>query len=769
MSSFGPPTVVCADLTSWEGMVQFGAALTRHGVRVVRFTGRQRSRRQLIRTTLERVAFSATAPVLATDPVGAVDVTPILAILDDLRDVQSADIIGSELAASEKWRDSPRLHRVHAAGLTDLDVYDKLAYTRLAEAVGVSVPETWAALSDVPGGIPVVVKTRLGSGGTGVRLVADAAEIPAAVADLQVPPEAVMYQQRIPGQVWNVGGVADRGEVVAAGAYRGIPADDDPLGPPVETLIVDRPDLLAAAQGLVGALGYRGLFQIDFLCDDQDGYFLIDLNPRIWGSWAGLQAAGVDVLGNYLRLLGAQITPTTAPLPIGRRFCTSAVGPSSIRQTVARTRRLTGDIGPVLSPTWRALAVTQAASTARPSWLARGSGDADEPAGEPDSPAIPASTPDRAFAPGPAGGSHVTFANSEPWRAAISFSAALRHRGVPTRRHITPHEGRMQQLRVSAESLCFSSTVFDIEVTSNDRVLIDRPEDLLSAALDVQATERIAEYLFTSGVAQEHQVLSRVGAGVDPRVTFDKGAATSWARSHGIATAEVFRPNTAEDLAGRFPVVVKHPTGYGGKWVRICHSVAEVCQAADDFGDQLSELLIEEFLPGEAVNVGGVAHLGEVLTAAAYRPQPRPGSPTGPPVSVTLITDPEAMAVASRIVTALGLNGPFCVDLVAGADGKPRVLDVNTRVFSSWLGLERAGYDIVANYLWTLGLGDRPAPRPGHPGNVSGAIPVDVVAGLGLARTLRHNARLVSMLWSATGPRGALAGCVQTLTKLRHG
>lgn len=213
------------------------------------------------------------------------------------------------------------------------------------------------------------MKTRIGSGGDGVRLVADAAEIPAALATLEVSPEAVMFQQLIPGQVWNVGGVADRGEVMVAGAYRGIPADDDPLGPPVETLIVDRPDLLAAAQRLVAALGYRGLFQLDFLCDDQDRYYLIDLNPRIWGSWAGLQAAGVDIVGNYLRLIGARITPAVGPVAVGRRFRTSAVGPSSIHQTVARTRRLTGDVGPVLTPRWRALTVAQAAITARPSQL----------------------------------------------------------------------------------------------------------------------------------------------------------------------------------------------------------------------------------------------------------------------------------------------------------------------------------------------------------------------------------------------------------------
>lgn len=185
-----------------------------------------------------------------------------------------------------------------------------------------------------------------------------------------------------------------------------------------------------------------------------------------------------------------------------------------------------------------------------------------------------------------------------------------------------------------------------------------------------------------------------------------------------------------------FPVVVKHPAGYGGKWVRICHNPTDVRTAALDFGVQLPNLLVEEFVTGYAVNVGGVAYRGDLVTAAAYRPQPRAGDPTGPPVSIRLIDDPEAVATTARLIAGLGLSGPFCVDLVAGPDRRRLVLDVNTRIFSSWIGLEHAGYAIVANYLWTLGQGDRPTAGPVGPSERSSEIPVDVVAGLGAWPTL---------------------------------
>lgn len=162
---------------------------------------------------------------------GHVNVQPILTILDDVRDVQSADVIGSELAANEKWQESPRLHRVHAAGLSDVDVYDKLVYTRLA-AVGVSVPETWGEAATVPADGPLEVKTRLGSGGDGVRLVADVSEIPAALADLDVAPDTVMFQRRIPGQVWNVGGVAGSRRSVGHRRLPRDPSHQQPSVPP---------------------------------------------------------------------------------------------------------------------------------------------------------------------------------------------------------------------------------------------------------------------------------------------------------------------------------------------------------------------------------------------------------------------------------------------------------------------------------------------------------------------------------------------------------
>ena len=108
-------------------MAQFGAALRQRGLRTVRYTGRDRSLRQVVRTNLERSLFDRTHAVLRAGSDGQLDVSPILERLPKFADVQSADEIGAQLVLDRRWQQEPRLRRVHAAGLNDFDCYDKLS------------------------------------------------------------------------------------------------------------------------------------------------------------------------------------------------------------------------------------------------------------------------------------------------------------------------------------------------------------------------------------------------------------------------------------------------------------------------------------------------------------------------------------------------------------------------------------------------------------------------------------------------------------------
>jgi hypothetical protein len=57
---------------------------------------------------------------------------------------------------------------------------------------------------------------------------------------------------------------------------------------------------MEATERLLGALGYTGMFCLDFVGAEVGGPLLVDLNPRVFGSWAALQRAGVDLVTAYM-------------------------------------------------------------------------------------------------------------------------------------------------------------------------------------------------------------------------------------------------------------------------------------------------------------------------------------------------------------------------------------------------------------------------------------------------------------------------------------
>jgi len=143
-------------------------------------------------------------------------------------------------------------------------------------------------------------------------------DVPAVVAELAGgDPASVFAQQPVVGRLVSVGGVARAGAVLVAAGYLAIPSDRDPHGPSARIEVVDEPRALAAAARLLEELGYSGLFCLDFIVDERGEAVLIDLNPRVFGSWLALQAAGVDLLGAYLAVLSGGPPPAVHPIPVG--------------------------------------------------------------------------------------------------------------------------------------------------------------------------------------------------------------------------------------------------------------------------------------------------------------------------------------------------------------------------------------------------------------------------------------------------------------------
>jgi hypothetical protein len=133
-----------------------------------------------------------------------------------------------------------------------------------------------------------------------VALVENDAELAAAWSRMAATGDSVFAQEFVPGKVASVGGVSRGGEIVGIVSYESRPADRNPLGPAAQVRLIDLPAAVAFTRTIIGALGYTGMFGLDFVDADQPRPLLVDFNPRVFGSWAGVQRAGVDLVSQYI-------------------------------------------------------------------------------------------------------------------------------------------------------------------------------------------------------------------------------------------------------------------------------------------------------------------------------------------------------------------------------------------------------------------------------------------------------------------------------------
>ena len=119
-------------------------------------------------------------------------------------------------------------------------------------------------------------------------------------ASLVVDSAELMVQEFVPGgpdRLFSVGSLYKDGEFlgkVVARRARQHPMDFGHATTYAET--VDIPELEEIARKILGAMGYYGLSEVEFMLDPRDGrYKLIEVNARPWGWHTLAIAAGVDL------------------------------------------------------------------------------------------------------------------------------------------------------------------------------------------------------------------------------------------------------------------------------------------------------------------------------------------------------------------------------------------------------------------------------------------------------------------------------------------
>jgi predicted ATP-grasp superfamily ATP-dependent carboligase len=212
---------------------------------------------------------------------------------------------------------------------------DKALVLSVAAELGIAVPRQWSLAptdelpQDIPADqFPVVVKTSrsvIGTDGHRQKGNVAYADTPEALRSIQalmnprVSP--LLIQQRIEGTGLGVFLLRWRGEVLASFAHRRIREKPPSGGVSVCSESVDLPPtLLKRSTALLEALDWSGVAMVEYKRDFRSGRdYLMEINPRFWGSLQLAIDAGIDFPWLLLQAaLGRAVTPIHQ-WPVGLR------------------------------------------------------------------------------------------------------------------------------------------------------------------------------------------------------------------------------------------------------------------------------------------------------------------------------------------------------------------------------------------------------------------------------------------------------------------
>ncbi len=147
---------------------------------------------------------------------------------------------------------------------------------------------------------PMVVKTRIGNSGKGVRIVHSISELKEKINELVRDFDLAddrwpVIQEFLTGDSVGVCVLYDNGKCVAACAEKYLRCKEpERFGTSTYRITYDNPQLISTACKLMEKLNWNGVAQLDFIADQSGIFRLIEVNPRLWGALALSINSGID-------------------------------------------------------------------------------------------------------------------------------------------------------------------------------------------------------------------------------------------------------------------------------------------------------------------------------------------------------------------------------------------------------------------------------------------------------------------------------------------
>ena len=221
----------------------------------------------------------------------------------------------------------------------------------------------------------------------------------------------------------------------------------------------------------------------------------------------------------------------------------------------------------------------------------------------------------------------------------------------------------------------------------------------------------------------------------------DKAAVSSLAQKLSVPVPENFERKSGEDLDAFFarvplPCAVKPHCGetFGltaAQRYRICRTKDELRAAFHHFKALTNEdPIVQEYLPGAAYGCSVLAKDGAVYRSLCHRRVREYPVSGGPSSCCESVSRSDLLAFSEALVQETGFTGPAMFEFKCAADGSPRLLEVNPRVWGTFPLTRAAKTDFA--YSWFCLAANLPLPEEVPAQHVKMAYyPADFAAGLG--------------------------------------
>lgn len=177
---------------------------------------------------------------------------------------------------------------------------DKWLCYLLAKRTNVSMPKTYLIEQDSTPeevereiGLPLVIKPRLSYASKGVQFVRTSEELIQALKDSG--DKKCIAQECIAGQLHDVTSCSRNGQAFAMLTQQRVVSLYDFGGGGIVNLTTREPKLMALAKQIISDLSWNGILQFDFIQDEDGDFYLLECNPKFWGTTQLTISAGLNV------------------------------------------------------------------------------------------------------------------------------------------------------------------------------------------------------------------------------------------------------------------------------------------------------------------------------------------------------------------------------------------------------------------------------------------------------------------------------------------